>query len=80
MMYSFEFNDKYKRLEIHGDSEGFLALADYFTHLANQQEFDSIDLMVRSWGGEMEDEPQGERVTQLLSMLKFVLGREPIYL
>lgn len=59
-MYCFEINKELGRVEIHGDSEGFLALADYLTHLANQKEPDSIDLMIQSWGGEMEDKPQGQ--------------------
>lgn len=58
-MYGFEFNSKDYRVEIHADSSGLLALADYFTYLAKQKDPDSIDLMISSWGGEMNEKPQG---------------------
>jgi|LakMenEpi03Aug12_release.lakeMendotaPanAssembly.Ray.scaffolds.fasta_scaffold2331022_2 hypothetical protein len=59
-MLTFELTVDRDRVEIHGNREGLLALAQALTDLAAKSSPDHIHLMTVDWGGSgLSDERQG---------------------
>ena len=61
-MLTFEHNKDGERIEVHGDREGLLKLAETLMALADENSADHAHLMTEDWGGTgLTNEVQGER-------------------
>lgn len=57
-MITFEFDKEDERLEIHGNREGLLYLANILTSMAEKKSSDHAHLMTIDWGGNLSNERQ----------------------
>lgn len=59
-MLTFESDKENEKLEIHGDKEGLLKLANILTEMAEQDSSEHRHLMTKDWGGsELSNDKQG---------------------
>jgi len=66
-MLTFELADDAEKLEVHGNSEGFLQLAELLTNMAEAKRPDHVHLMTKDWGGNgLSSEAQGLQIQNTL--------------
>lgn len=72
-MLTFELADAGERLEVHGDREGLLRIAEILKSLAEEKTPDHAHLMTEDWGGSgLTNEAQGLNNTLIHHVKVFV--------
>lgn len=72
-MLTVETTDNCRRVEIHGDKDGLMSLANYLIDLAESQSMDSAILTTYEWGGNGLSSSKQGFSNELINHLRIVI-------